>query len=362
MEEVKKTRREETHLRLENPHINPSNYGAITLELAQREMEHRELLLRQREYEAELSAQQQMLAAMESQNIPEPPVVNQGDSLTDEVRLSPQALGLRAQVREVDRRIEQLKATRGMTDLHPEIQRLLTDRQWLETKLEHHGLRDSAAVSNGPLNILTPAGVSENIVAGQPWRGDQARLLVQIAAQKAKLKDVEISLQTTEMAMVPLRQAKQDVYQTQEKFAEAHGKVARVNGEHKHLETILAKIEPAITAVEQDRLLQFSEGEPARGSSRPISPKASTIVLLAVLAGIATGAAFVVLAEVFDRAFRNSGQVAQPRATHAGVHRRDRDRPGSTLLVRSKSGYCTVGGGLLHRSYGTDRIHGLLQH
>ncbi len=309
--EVKKTQREETRLRLENPHVDPTNPGAISLKLAQLEMERRELQLRQREYEAELSALQQLLAATEPPVASEPGPADEGEAPGNEVYLSPQAHQLSGQVREVDQKIVELRTTRGMTDLHPEIQKLLVRHRWLQDELEHQRAIDhTAAVTNGSLDtmaMLSPTAV----LAGQPYNGDRARLLVQIAAQKAKLKDIEISMQTNELATNQLRQAKREVYDKQEEFAEITGLVAQAKQKQRRLETTLTSIEPAIKAIEQDRLLQFSEGQPARGSSIPISPKSQTIVLLSLLAGLATGVVFVVLAEVFDHVYRASGQVAR---------------------------------------------------
>ena len=130
-------------------------------------------------------------------------------------------------------------------------------------------------------------------------------------ANITKLKDIEISLETNTVATAQARQAKKEVYQKQEEFAEVTGKVAKAKQRHGQLAATLASIEPAIKAIEQNRLLRFSQGQPARGSSMPVSPKATTIVLLALLAGIASGGVFVVLTEVFDHVYRSSGHVAR---------------------------------------------------
>ena len=309
--EVKKIQREETRLRLENPHVDPTNPGAISLKLAQLEMEHRELQLRQREYEAELLALQQLLAATEPPAVPEPESADEGESPGKEIYISPKAHQLSGQIQEVDRKIEELRTTRGMTNLHPEIEKLLVRRAWLQDELEHQWAVDyDDAVTNGSLGAL--AAVSPGtVLAGQPYNGDRARLLVQIAAQKAKLKDIEISMQTNELATEQIRRARREVYDKQEEFAEVTGRVAQAKQKQRRLETTLASIEPAIKAVEQNRLLRFSEGQPARGSSIPISPKSQTIVLLSLLAGLASGVVFVILAEVFDHVYRASGQVAR---------------------------------------------------
>jgi hypothetical protein len=42
-----------------------------------------------------------------------------------------------------------------------------------------------------------------------------------------------------------------------------------------------------------------------------VNPKARTVLMMALLAGIATGVGFVILAEVLDRIYRSSAQVAR---------------------------------------------------
>ena len=108
-----------------------------------------------------------------------------------------------------------------------------------------------------------------------------------------------------------MRQAKRKVYEKQEEFAEATGSVFQASQRQRQLEVTLSNIEPAINAIEQGRLLQFSEGQPARGSVRPVSPRARSVLLLALMAGISSGIVMVILAEVVDHVYRSSGQVAR---------------------------------------------------
>ncbi|GAG21979.1 unnamed protein product, partial [marine sediment metagenome] len=133
LEDVKQAQREETRLRLDHPHVDPANPGALSLKLAQLELERRELLMRQREYKAELSAMRQMVAAVEPQLLVEPGIPNQGDSLFQDDFSSPQTLHLIDQIRTLEKEIETLRATRGMTDQHPDIQKLLASRQRLNS-------------------------------------------------------------------------------------------------------------------------------------------------------------------------------------------------------------------------------------
>jgi len=309
MKEVNDAQRVETEMRLASPYADPSDPSSIALKLSQLELERRELLMRKREYDAELGAQRQMLAAIE----PELPAVVGPPTPSDATPLSPvNAASLRvgAQVFAIDREINNLRESRGMTDEHPAIQELLAGRRRLLTDFGGGSSENALALSHAP--VPAPAGTDHaSRATADAAQADRARLLVQIAAQESKLKDVEISLQTTEEALAQVRTAKDEVGHKQEEFAEVTGRVERAREVHSRLERTVAEIEPAIKAIEQDRLLQFSEGQAARGSNIPISPKAATIVLLALAAGLAAGALFVILAELIDHVYRSSGQVAR---------------------------------------------------
>ena len=310
--EVKAAQREETRLRLDNPHVDPSNPGAIPLKLAQLEMERRELQMRKREYQAEMAAQQQLLATLEPATAVNTNAEGPTDGPSTDPPLSPLALRITGEIQAIDKQVEVLRATRGMTDFHPEMQGHLANRERLAEQLGRQlAIDEQVAITNGPLVAIASNLSTDTAIEVHPWRSDQARLLVQVAAQKSKIKDIDISLETNGAAIAQLRQAKQEIFQRQEQFAEILGETSKAKQKLTQLEQTVASIEPAIKAVAQNRLMQFSEGQPASGSSIAVSPKATTIVLLALLSGIACGVVFVILAEIFDHVYRSSGQVAR---------------------------------------------------
>ena len=305
--QLNEAKRAETQLRLDTPSANPGDPSSVAIKQAQLEMEERDLSLRRREYEAELAGLRQLLASLGS-DVPASadligPPVGEGSVL----RQSAEAMRLGTQIAQLDRQIQTLRETRGMTDQHPEVQDMLASRTRLAQQLDQLGTSDAPEVFvSAPTPVAAPqAATSPEFIA------ERARLLVQIAAQEAKLKDVAISLKTNAEARSALDEMKNGLFDKQQAFAEAASEVARHRERLSQLEHTIGQIEPAINAIDQNRLLQFSEGGPARGSSIPISPKASTIVLLALAAGIAAGIVFVLLAELFDNVYRSSGQVAR---------------------------------------------------
>ena len=314
-QELQAAKRDDTLLRLENPYLNPGDPGAIALKLSQLELERRELLLRRREYESELSAQRQLLATTT------PGFMSGADGADPvvPVLLSPEAMRLQQQIQEIDRKLRELRETRGMTDKHPEILELRGSRRAFGDALENE-LTELAALtgpngsmaagfqSAGPSRTVSTASM---VLVDDPRNGDRTRLRVQISAQQAKIKEVEISFTTNQQETDQLRRAKEDLFSKQEEFSQITSRVQQARQKHNQFQSTLAQIEPAIKAIHQDRLLQFSEGQPAGATSRPVSPKAATVLLLALLAGLAAGVAFVLVGELTDNIFRGSSQVAR---------------------------------------------------
>ncbi|MBI4719018.1 MAG: hypothetical protein HY763_14525 [Planctomycetes bacterium] len=309
-EVLKAAQREEARLRLESPHVNPEDPGAIPTRLDQLEIERRELLLRRRELEADLAALQQLLFAADTA----PPAIYSAASPAAPAEWqSPQTAHLMEQLRKINAEIERLRAARGMTDEHPEMREMIASLRWHESELAQQREADLTLAAPAECQEPDPQGrvIAALTPAGGATRSERTRLALQIGTLEAKIKDIDISLQTTELATRQLQTAKTEVYQRLGEFSDAIAGVARARQRYNELAATLARIDPAIKAIEQNRLLQFSEGEPARGSFVPVNPKATTIILLALLSGVAAGALFVVLAEVMDHVYRSSGQVAR---------------------------------------------------
>jgi hypothetical protein len=88
------------------------------------------------------------------------------------------------------------------------------------------------------------------------------------------------------------------------------GRIQKSKARETQLQAALAQLEPALRAVEQNRLIRFTPGPPARVSDRPVAPNPTTVVLFALFAGLACGVIGLVLGEVFDQSFHSAEQVA----------------------------------------------------
>jgi len=309
-QELLHAQRKETQLRMEYPLVNPADPGAISLKLSQLEMENRELNLRKREYETELEGLRQLLTV-------ESPAPETGEAAASLVGppqetefASEQTLHLVGQLKDIESNLAKLRESRGMTDAHPDIQELLATRRRIEAQIEQQREGDRRLAQLASLSA-TSGDASPVSLPGPGWTQDRNRLMLQIAAQAAKVKELDISLATNERSLLELNKAKSEIFDRQEEFAAIFSEVSKAKNKLAQTETTISTIEPAIKAVEQDHLLQFSEGQPARGSAIPVSPNAATIVLLALVAGTLAGAVFVILAEIVDHVYRSCNQVAR---------------------------------------------------
>ncbi len=309
-QELASARKADTLLRLENPFVDPTDPGAINVKVSQLENERRELLLRRREHEADLLAQQQVVASLEVPLTPmesDDMVVEEGPPVT----LSPQLARLTEDIRKVTSEIDRLRSERGMTLQHPQVAELMKDRKRLVDELEAHPVSGPRhVVANVPISTSPSPAVRVPNIA-QPWQIDLRTAKVRERALKAKLKELDRTFEANTALAERLRSAKQNVFKKQEEFAEAQDRVAKARTDFRRNEQKLAEIEPAIKLIDQNRLVHFAASAPARGGSLPILPKARSILLLSILIGVAAGIVIVVLAEIMDHVYRTSGQVAR---------------------------------------------------
>lgn len=309
LERLRMAERERTQLRMQNPLIDPNDPGAISMRLTQLESDARELERRKREYQAELAAQQQLLVAFEPERVTAQIMANEGEEVPSVViPKTARVLELEREIRDLDEEVAMLRQTRGMTDEHPDIKEKVSRRKHLNFLLE-----EAMAVSQTVMNqALAASEPSTNLEAMPgPWQSERARLLVQISAIESKLKDVKISLESNQAKIEQIRVAKSEIFDKQDEFAGVAKSLSDARVRHAQLAKTVSEISPAIEAIEKNRLMQFSPGNPARGASTPVSPKSTTIILLALMAGVAAGAVFVILAELFDHVYRNSSQVSR---------------------------------------------------
>ncbi|MGB0715495.1 MAG: GumC family protein [Phycisphaerae bacterium] len=309
--ELATARRMATKFRLDHPLVDPNNPGSITLRLAQLESERRNMMMQKDGLQSDLVLQEQVLYSLgaASQSVAIPGPINAAGPAVPQP--SPETLALAARMQKVVDEIAELRATRGMTMQHPDVVELTGKRDYLQRQLDAQQARDAEL---GPREQQSNDATSLALVgqmATIPAQIDRALAVGRVNSLKAKLNDVTQRLADNDQMISDLSEAKQNIFENQEEFALVRDRVTRARTEYAKLQSTLGRIDPAIIATEQGRLVKFSAGPPAHGSSLPISPSAKNIVILSIVFGVAAGVLFVILAEILDHVYRSSNHVAK---------------------------------------------------
>ena len=305
-EHLKQAQRAELLMRMQNPHADPIDPGNVALRLAQLDMERRELMMRKREYAADLAMLQQMLMTLNKDyGIEAKPNPGDGSGAAGQ-GWDPWSIHVEQQLVAMDNKIKELMSRRGLTDQHPDVRMLFAER----ARMEQTGA-DGPPADFKPEDVVLHAVNSESGMTTRELFWERNRILVRVSAQEARIKDVAMSLKTNEHSIKQMENAKVELLRTEEMYSDRVATLTRTQAELRKITETLVTIDPAIKAVRENRLLQFSKSTPPSGSYLPIAPRARVILLLALLAGLVTGIVFVILAEVFDNVFRSSSQVAR---------------------------------------------------
>ncbi|MFQ5461065.1 MAG: hypothetical protein ACE5E5_00390 [Phycisphaerae bacterium] len=306
--ELVDARRASTKFRIEHPLLDPSDPGSVNVRLAQLENERKRLLLRQKEHEADLLAQKQLLMALDPKLIA--PVESDSEEPVGRAPVSAESLHLAEEIRKTEQAIVELRATRGMTWQHPQVADLVAKKEQLTTQLAEQRKWDREHLEPDTVGgMLSGSGVLRQ-VATLPVQIDRAIAAGKVATIESKLADISEQLAVNKQTSERLLAAKQNIFENQEELAQVRDRVNRARAEATKLQNTLAKINPAIEATDHDRLVNFTSGPRAQASVLPIAPKANNIVFLSLVIGVAAGVLFVILAEILDHVYRSASQVA----------------------------------------------------
>ncbi|MCP4248312.1 MAG: hypothetical protein GY778_14795, partial [bacterium] len=219
--------------------------------------------------------------------------------------LSSEARRLQEALTASEARVREFKATRGMTDLHPEIV--------AEHKLQDRYRRQFAELAD-PRPPLAPAEAPEadEALAGPvpvDWNPVVAQVQMELRALVEQQEQNATDMAATKSRTAALLQMQSEVFDRRQEMARVHEQFERAQKEFDTYQQLVAQCDQALTVEIENRGILFTDVVPVEGSAVPVSPLAKTVLLLSIMAGLVTGAVFVVLAELFDRRYRTSAQV-----------------------------------------------------
>lgn len=292
-----------TRLRMDHPGVDPANPDSIAYRLTSLQEQLAEQKRARSRLNSQIASRQEFLSRARTR--PLPPQPEQPPPVPDWV--SPQARRLLAAIDASEARIAELKLARGMTERHPDIvaERQLQERHRRALEMEHDA---QAGVAEGPveapdalwaaptddawLPAITQAETElQNLLDEQTWAGQETEKLEAEIADYVRMQG--------------------EIFDQRQEFSRIQEELERATDEHDTYIGLVAQCDRALTVENENRGILFTDVVEARGSVVPVSPLAKTVLTLSLLAGVAAGAGFVVLAELFDRRFRTATQVTK---------------------------------------------------
>ena len=295
-----------TAIRIKHPGVDPANPDSIALELSSLQASLAEVRRTHSRLESQVAARKEFLSNARAMSAVGP---TPGQTPAP-AGPRPAVLALQRTIADSEAHIAELKIKRGMTDLHPDIveERRLQERYRKTLAAEMGRQADLPADA-----AMTPERSNPQAVPWQMnmWMPAVAQVEMDLASlvEQRELTAEEIDRLKQQVAECLTLQG--DVFAKRQEVGRLEEEFTRARMDYETYQGLVDKCNRALTVENENRGILFTDIVPAEEGLVPVSPLAKTIVLLSLLAGLVTGAVFVVIAELFDRRFRTSAQVTR---------------------------------------------------
>ena len=291
---------------IDSPIIDPTNPNMIFITLTSLKNEERELKRKRETVESKLLKTKQYVESIVTTASPPP---NSGAALEfGPIMKSPRIRSIEAEIARIDTEIEELKIKRQMTDKHPEIvERRELRRRYKRLLVDELG--PFATVPN--LGVAVEGVTAPGEPVGEAWRAAKLRAEMDIVAYEDELEQISGALRKVEADIQDLERVCDNIPAARRAHREVQEELSQARNDYKIYAGKAQQFATLLAADEDERGLHFVEVRPAVAPSKPKEPKPKSVLVLALLIGTGAGVLSVLLAELFDRSFHTSKQVAQ---------------------------------------------------
>jgi uncharacterized protein involved in exopolysaccharide biosynthesis len=279
--------------------LNPLDPDTGLIKLASMRSDMEELERRRRDLTIRLEGRTRLLEATDTG----------GDGATAALagaKRGPLAEALAAELRATAQEIDELKGARGMTERHPKIVRLRARSDRIAAEIEREEQKNIDGV---PAAATGRVGGVPAKAATQPRAHSQAQVDIMVLEQLLVENEAEIREQRD--AIRRFEVLRTSAVRHRKEFSDRQDEIGRLSTELSLYRKYADQVGRLLEADESQRGVLFEKIKTASGSSVPVSPRISTIVVLTLIAGIASGVVMILLAELFDRTIRTQRQIAR---------------------------------------------------
>lgn len=290
--------------------LNPLNPDGTFAQLNSARSQFVGLQRKQKDLETRLAGRRELAGATADSprsSLPSIPAVVPGI-----VPIKPSAKTRRTanELRQAGAKIQELQATRGMTERHPEIVVLRRKEQLLERSLERSHSEDARNTNvNGP-----PRGLLYDVDTepeNDTWTAVRSEAETEVRILENLLADNRQELDSLEATILDYEMMQKDALEHRREFSTRRAEVARAAQQLILYQTNADQVGRVLNAESSQRGILFENIKSASGSAVPVSPRTSMVLLLSLLVGLGGSAIAVLLRELFDRTVRTRVQITR---------------------------------------------------
>ncbi len=296
---------EKVRFKKEHRGIDPLNPDASFVELATLRSDLTELERRGRELAIRLDSRVRLLdfrsSSEQAQEFEDPS--------TGPYR-SPEASRIIGEMNRVEARIHDLKSAHGMTEVHPDVVAIRADWSRLSRELESRKALDANLTMVNGLGWL-PSGEQPRGRGWRSWDAASVQAESEATVLRQLVADNEAEISRQRKSVRELEQAQELAVQHHRRFAEKQAQIDHARNDVVTYQRYADEVGRLLAAERDQRGILFDVISPAKGMAHPVSPRASTVLLLTLLAGVICSVIMVLLSEILDRTIRTRRQVSR---------------------------------------------------
>ncbi len=211
---------------------------------------------------------------------------------------NPQYQQAAAEIAGLNKKIEEMKATRGMTDMHPEIVTLRARIAVLQGNLDK--LPEHLDVPLG--SITTPA---------DPWLAERKKTEIEIKTHRESLARLERELKEDLEERDRIEKDMRSLPERREHYAKLQQALASAQNDLDLWNNNLTQLNRILTAEAENRGIQVVSKDQPHMAGRLHAPTANGFFALSGGLGLALAIAIVFLREILDRSVKDPARVKQ---------------------------------------------------
>ncbi|MCH7526130.1 MAG: hypothetical protein IID39_01715 [Planctomycetes bacterium] len=221
-----------------------------------------------------------------------------------------EGLQLLREIQRIGSEMDALKTTRGMTDFHPHIVNLRRRQEELFAELQWREAHDERNLMVNGVGSAPPEYAAA-LPANDPLTLSRQRIENEVTIYSELLSNTETSIQAIMGDIAEYESIRADAVEHRREFLRREGAVERARKGQTLYYGYADTVAGVLAAENSNRGILFEVIHPARCSSVPVTPRSRTVLMLAMLAGLASGVVMVLMFELFDRTIRTARQVSR---------------------------------------------------